>query len=257
MSGVRFLAVAPKLLCRSRCSQGFEFRDKLLHLLQGFKAVDRRAVIDHERGQAFVRVDFAQGNKRAEHREVEMVVKRVHAQARIGLPQVGKDISHLTAVGTVAFVGVEVEYINRLKLRALVAYVLHQEIIFNLQQRVLFFKRDYLRVVLPEVFLRDREARGERVELLGEHRIVRQCRAGKATEKLELGFKREDIDGDRLLRGADIGDALRVKCAGNKKGGYKYGRGYHEREYGFMPLHRTTLPPSALARKRGAPRRAY
>jgi hypothetical protein len=52
-------------------------------------------------------------------------------------------------------VGVKVEHETGLNLGALLRDLLHQQVVFDLKQRVLLFKRDHLGVVAAQVFLGD------------------------------------------------------------------------------------------------------
>src|SRR3989338_8254789 len=139
-----------------------------------------------------------------------MIVKRVHAQARVRLAQIGQHIAHLVAIGAVAGVRVEVEDVYRFKFRALLADFPHQDVVFYFEQRVLFF---------------------ERYNFGGNGLAV------EVAQQLKLRLQREYVDGNSLLRGADVGYALGVKPGRDIKGGAEDGGRNDKREYIFLPGH--------------------
>ena len=99
----------------------------------------------------------------------------------------------------------------------------HEEVVLHLQERVLLLYLYHFRVVDAQVLLGDAEPAGEVVELLGEDRILRYGGGVEVAQKLELRLGREDVHGNRLLRGADIGQAPGVEPGRQVEGRAEYG----------------------------------
>jgi hypothetical protein len=104
-----------------------------------------------------LRFDFQYGNQGAERCEVEVVVKGVHAKARVCLAQIGECVAGTVAALALARnVRVEVEGDGRLHAAGL-RQALGQEIVANLEEGVALLQAEYVRVVRARMFFRVRE----------------------------------------------------------------------------------------------------
>ncbi len=123
-----------------------------------------------------------------------------------------EDIAEFLTLGAFAFVRIEIENRKR-SLFALAGALAQEEIILDLQERVVLLERDHFRVVNPALLFHIGEALGEVVDLLDQ-----ECASGHFTDVtrgvrqegvLDLGL--QDILPDVLFHSLDLRDALGVE----------------------------------------------
>ena len=122
-------------------------------------------IVDDESRKSFLH--FRNGDKGFQGPEVQVVVKRIHAQGRVGIAQIRERVASLIAIATFGCIAVEIE--DRYRLRAAgLGEILCDEVVANLKQRIFLFQSYYLGIITAELVLGIRESGAEVGELARE-----------------------------------------------------------------------------------------